>query len=570
MSLTSGAIRNLYRHPKLESFQPVVQVLSCAVLSNGRDRCILSDGTHSAQVLLSREASDFQKTVGLRENQLIRVQDFHLQDTPQCKIVLLDKFELLNISAPSKIGNPSKYEEAKSVTAAPVLDTQYTPIRTLTQYNKDWIIKARVSNKSDIRQWNNARGTGKYFTLNLIDMHKDEITATFFNEGCDKYYGIIEEGRVYTFANGTVKMANRKFQSVGQDYSLTFDKAAQVEGSSDDGTINSIKFNFISLEGLKNIPPQSIVDICAVVDKIGGLEEFTSKKGVDLKRRNLVLSDHSGFAIELTLWGDNAQDQIFNTFGPDERPIIAVKSARVSDFKEKSLTADKATKIFWNAEDIDESVSMRNWRDTYHTNSTSVTLLSTKKDALSNINYKTIEEIKAIGELKNAALDELYSTYVYIGYFKHEDLDSMMYPACTNPVCKHKKVIQEGDGYYSCSKCNLKTNDPDWRYMINIRLHDNLDILWATAFDESAVKIIGLTAKEFRTQAEHNTEFREDKAQEAFGKSYYAKIKVTISPSERGPMPKYTIVNLSPINNAKATQLFLSEINTALSTMKLQ
>jgi replication factor A1 len=574
MSLTPGAIRNLYRQPRLESFQPVLQVLSCTALNNGRDRCVLSDGAHSTQVLLSKEATEYQKAVMLKENQLIRVQDFHLQDTASCKIVLLDRFEPLTMSS-SKIGNPSKYEEVK--TAAPsyapapaaVSDTQYTPIRTLTQFNKDWVIKARVSNKSEIRQWNNTRGSGRYFTVNLIDMHKDEITATFFNEGCDKYYNLVEEGRVYTFANGTVKLANRKYQSVGQDYSLTFDKQAQVEAANDDGTINSIKFNFISLEGLKQIPPQSIVDICAVANKIGGLEEFTSKKGAELKRRNLLLIDHSNFAIELTLWGENAQDPIFSTFGPDEKPIIAVKSARVSDFKEKSLSVDKTSKILWNPEDIEECVSMRNWRDTYHAISSSVTLLSNKKDTLANINYKTLEEIKAIGETRNPKLDEAYSTYVHIGYFKHEELDTMMYPACTNPACKNKKVVQEGD-YYSCSKCHGKTSDPEWRYMLNVRLHDNIDTLWATAFDESVVKIIGIKAKEFRTKAENNTEFKEEKSTESFGKQFYAKIKVSISPSERGPMPKYSVLSLSPINVAKQTELFLSEINSALSTINLK
>jgi hypothetical protein len=144
-----------------------------------------------------------------------------------------------------------------------------------------------------------------------------------------------------------------------------------------------------------------------------------------------------------------------------------------------------------------------------------------------------------------------------------------MYPACTNPACKNKKVVQEGD-YYSCSKCHGKTSDPEWRYMLNVRLHDNIDTLWATAFDESVVKIIGIKAKEFRTKAENNTEFKEEKSTESFGKQFYAKIKVSISPSERGPMPKYSVLSLSPINVAKQTELFLSEINSALSTINLK
>jgi len=32
-----------------------------------------------------------------------------------------------------------------------------------------WSIKARVTNKSEIRHWNNARGEGKLFSVDLID-----------------------------------------------------------------------------------------------------------------------------------------------------------------------------------------------------------------------------------------------------------------------------------------------------------------------------------------------------------------------------------------------------------------
>lgn len=46
-------------------------------------------------------------------------------------------------------------------------------------------------NKSDIRSWNNARGEGKLFNMDLCD-ESGEIRATAFKDQCDAFYDKIE------------------------------------------------------------------------------------------------------------------------------------------------------------------------------------------------------------------------------------------------------------------------------------------------------------------------------------------------------------------------------------------
>jgi len=53
------------------------------------------------------------------------------------------------------------------------------------------VIKARVTSKTPVRTWANARGEGKLFSMDLID-ESGEIRATAFKEQCDKYYDMIE------------------------------------------------------------------------------------------------------------------------------------------------------------------------------------------------------------------------------------------------------------------------------------------------------------------------------------------------------------------------------------------
>ena len=98
---------------------------------------------------------------------------------------------------------PGLLSSSSSVPSAPAsnsstVDTSSLnvfPIASLTPYQNKWTIKARVTHKSDIRRWSNSRGEGHLFAMDLID-ESGEIRATAFKEQCDKYYNMIEVGKV--------------------------------------------------------------------------------------------------------------------------------------------------------------------------------------------------------------------------------------------------------------------------------------------------------------------------------------------------------------------------------------
>ena len=58
------------------------------------------------------------------------------------------------------------------------------------------LLLLRVTSKSDIRTWNKASGSGKLFSMDLMD-ESGEIRVTAFKDQCDAFYDKTVVGKVY-------------------------------------------------------------------------------------------------------------------------------------------------------------------------------------------------------------------------------------------------------------------------------------------------------------------------------------------------------------------------------------
>ena len=241
-----------------------------------------------------------------------------------------------------------------------------TPIGMLNPYGTKWTIKARVTAKSEIRKWSNARGEGTLFSIDLLDADNGEIRGTFFKEAVDKWYTQIDEQSVYTFSNGKLKVVtNKAFTSIKNNYEITFDTNSDIRPCPEDAAIKTTNYSFTKLDQIESVEINSTLDVLGVIRYVGwpawassplycrlshpGAPTrhprchistagdigtvITKATGKELRKRDLVIHDDTGVEVRLTVWGDKAEN---NEFVPGH--VIVVKGARVGDFQGRSLS----------------------------------------------------------------------------------------------------------------------------------------------------------------------------------------------------------------------------------------
>ncbi|XP_062216405.1 replication protein A 70 kDa DNA-binding subunit B-like [Phragmites australis] len=546
-SVTPGAVSLILANPSPDSAadvpEIVVQVVDLKSIGT-RFTFMASDGKAKIKAMLPTHFAQEVRSGNLQNLGLIRILDYTCNAIASQleKVLIITKCEVVSKALDADIKSEIKEEEehtivlkpreegvvvSKPISAPPVVlkpkqevksasqivneqrgnaapaarlatTRRVHPLISLNPYQGNWIIKVRVTSKGNLRTYRNARGGGCVFNVELTDEDGTQIQATMFNEAAKKFYPMFELGKVYYVSKGSLRIANKQFKTVQNDYEMTLNESAVVEEAEGETFIPQVQYNFVKIDQLGSyVNDRELVDIIGVVQSVS--PTLSVRRKIDnetIPKRDIVVADDSGKTVTVSLWNDLATttgQELLDMV--DSSPVIAIKSLKVSDFQGVSLSTIGKSTLVINP-DMPEAQELRSWYDT-EGQGTSMAPVGADMGAA------------RAGGLRSMYSDRVFLTHItsdptlgqdkpmffslnaFISHIKPDQ--NMWYRACK--TCNKKVTEAVGSGYW-CEGCQKNDAECSLRYIMVIKVSDPTGEAWVSVFNEHAERIIGCSADE--------------------------------------------------------------------------
>jgi replication factor A1 len=441
--------------------------------------------------------------------------------------------------------------------------TRTVPISQLNPYQERWIIKARVTSKTDMRHYNNQKGPGKVFSFDLLDA-SGEIRVACFNAQADQFFDLIEIDKVYLISRGVLKPAQKKFNPLNNEYEINVDVRTSIEVCpSDDSSIPKQQYNFRQISEIESIEVGAIVDLVGIVTSVNPSVTITRKDGSEAQKRTLQLKDMSGRSVEITLWGkfcDAEGQQLQMQCDSGFNPVLALKSVRVTEFSGRSVNSISSTQLKINP-DFPEAEKLQHW---YVTEGKTAACVSLSVASMGKTDVrKKVVQIKD----ENLGRSEKPDWITVKGAISHLNTDNFCYPACTAEVSGrqcNKKVTNNGDGTWQCDRCERSLPNCEYRYLLLCQIQDHTGLTYATAFQEGGVEIIGCSAEELYNMKEEDPDQFAYTIQRVRWQQFLFKLKVFEETFNDEQRIKCSIVKAEKLDLSRECSYLLKGIDALL------
>ncbi|XP_019904002.2 replication protein A 70 kDa DNA-binding subunit isoform X2 [Esox lucius] len=423
------------------------------------------------------------------------------------------------------------------------------PIASLNPYNTKWTVRVRVTNKSSIRTWSNSRGEGKLFSFETVD-ESGEIKVTAFNKEVDKFFPLLETGKVYYITRGKLKVANKQYSTLKNDYEMTLHSETSILPCTDDQGLPMVQCDFVPISQLEHRDKDAIIDVIGVCRSVEDVSRLTTKTSREVSKRDIHLMDSSAKMVTVTLWGEEAE-----RFDGSCQPVVAVKGARVSDFRGRSLSALFSSTVMVNP-DIPEAYRLRGWFDKegYALAGQSLTEMRSRGGG-ANTCWKTLSDVTT-EQLGQGDKADYYTCVATVLFCRKE---SCVYQACPMAHCQ-KKVVDQHNGLYRCEKCDKEFPNYKHRLILSANIADFGDNQWVTCFQETAEIILCHDAESLGRLKDTN----EDAFDEVFHKANFTthifRNRVKLETYNEETRVKTTVMDVKPVNHREYSRRLISSI----------
>ncbi|CAN6313601.1 unnamed protein product [Urochloa humidicola] len=620
-SVTPGAVSHILAHPSpaegAEVPDLVVQVVDLKAIggTGSRFSFAASDGKDKIKTMLPTQFAAEVRSGNLQNLGLIRILDYTCNSVAnKDTFLIITKCEVVAQALDAEINSDAKKEEpaivlkpkdegmdmckpvgmdvCKPVNAAPVvlkpkqevksasqivneqrgnaapaarlsMTRRVHPLISLNPYQGNWIIKVRVTSKGNLRNYKNARGEGCVFNVELTDEDGTQIQATMFNEAAKKFYPMFELGKVYYVSKGSLRIANKQFKTVKNDYEMTLNENAVVEEAEGETFIPQVQYNFVKIDQLGSyVNGRELVDIVGVLQNVSSTMSVRRKADNEtIPKRDIVVADDSGKTVSVSLWNDLATttgQELLDMV--DSSPVIAIRSLRVSDFQGVSLSTVGKSTLLVNP-DLPEAQNLKSWYDS-EGKGTKMAPIGADMGAAragglrsmysDRVFLSHITSDPNMGQEKAVS----FSLNAIISHIKPDQ--NMWYRACK--TC-NKKVTEAVGGGYWCEACNKNDDECSLRYIMVIKVSDPTGEAWVSVFNEHAEKILGCSADELdRIRKEEGEESYTQKLKEATWVPHLFRVSVVQNEYMNERRQRITVRTEAPVDYAAESKYLLEEI----------
>uniref|UniRef100_A0A3Q2V981 Replication protein A subunit n=1 Tax=Haplochromis burtoni TaxID=8153 RepID=A0A3Q2V981_HAPBU len=551
--------------PSLSVCQNIRQISNAS--SPPRFRLMMSDGQHSLTSCLLATQLNYLSEENLLVPNCVCLLKKTINNTlaDGRRVVVVMDMDILKSAKETggKIGNPTPYNTdgivllkcawmkvrncnkqpleaphgvCSTFSASPGSSAKVNPIASLNPYQSKWTIRARVTNKSSIRTWSNSKGEGKLFSFEIVD-ESGEIKITAFNKEVDKFFSLVEQGKVSRSQSSvsTLEFIPKSSTLVSSDH-MTFSQSSAVSSMCSLANFRRAwtctGFSSGTRLALRDLIPY-VIGICKSAEDVS---RITTKNSREVSKRALSIIDETGKVVTVTLWGEEAEH-----FDGSTQPVVAIKGARLSDFGGRSLSALFSSTVMVNP-DIPQAFRLRAWydREGFAVNSQSLTETRSAGTGL-NMNWKTLSDIKN-EDMGHGEKAQYFSCVATVLYIRKENC---LYQACPSADC-NKKVIDQQNGLYRCEKCNKEFPNFKYRLLLSANLADFGDNQWVTCFQETA-------------EALHIAAF-DEVFQKANFTTHIFKNRVKLETYNDESRVKVTVMEVQPVDHREYSRRLLQNI----------
>uniref|UniRef100_A0A383VJ14 Replication protein A subunit n=1 Tax=Tetradesmus obliquus TaxID=3088 RepID=A0A383VJ14_TETOB len=365
---------------------------------------------------------------------------------------------------------------------------------------KLWTIKAKLVRKAPPRAFNSRAGTpSRVFNVELADAAGSQIQATFWREAAEKYLDVLQEGKVYYFSKFQVKVANKQYATVRNDYELHFDNRTEVEEAADQGGIDgAAQVELVPLDKLPRFVGRKMpVDVLGVVTHCGPLGTIKRKAdNSELPRRDVTIADSSRCSVVLTLWADQASRAELDGC---EGQLLQVTCVRVGDYNGCSLSAVTRSQVSVNPESA-AADALREWWQA-EGSSAALTPLGQASAAGGagggprNNKLQFLSDVMVEEDIPSPDAKPTYHDVV-VSVVQVQDSQTMYYLA--NP--ENGKKVEPREGRFWCEAESRYVDAAQNRYVLTARVADATRETYVNMFNDQGVQLLGASADELAAQ----------------------------------------------------------------------